>query len=260
MPRSASVLTDEVKTALIECDGPTLTRGLAIASSLSKQLPDSVGEDAIAAAVRKTLVRAGLPAVGNEFVYAKETALNMAGEDMERRLESQEGNERRPPRGHVRAEGFLSLAPTVDERAGRDPEADAFLAEMEQALSRQPLYRIVRVPGNPPVFESAKDRILEAVSLLYRSRGQGAAQFFKDPDSAKTYAVCIRRADAEWTRQRLWDWFGFVRAHVEAKRSGASFVPEIPNAYRFLVERLMDYRKTYGGEEADPRAVVPFAV
>lgn len=258
--REFSVLTDQVQEALIECDQGTIHRGTAIAVSLGKQLPPSVPDHVIALAVREALVRGeDMPDVVNPFLYARETALRMAGAELENKLESQEGNERRPPRGHVRGEGWTRIeAAIAGAHVSQDPEADAFMADMEQALERQPIYWLVRIPGNPPVREMAKDRLLDTVALLYRSRGQAAGQFMQH--EGRTIALCLRKADAEWTRQRMYDWMGFVRRAVEAQRAGAPYVPEIPNAYRYLVNALERYRRDYGGEEADPSMTTSFAV
>jgi hypothetical protein len=260
VPRELSLLTEEVKTALADCDDGLRGRAVSMARSLHDQLPARVPSDAIAVAIRKALVRDGLPAIGNAFAYAKETALRMAGDDQENRLEAAEGNERRPPKDHVRSTGWNRPAMIVGapERKGLDVEADEFLAEMEKALSRLPDYLIARVQGDKPVPESAKERILDAVALLYRSRGQAAGDFFSA--NGTTYALCIRRADAEWTRQRMWDWYGHVRVHVDAMRAGAAYVPEIPNASRYLGQALMAYRKEYGAEQVEGAPAGAFAV
>jgi hypothetical protein len=182
----------------------------------------------------------------------------MAQDDLENRLEATEGNERRPPQGHVRSEGWTRPEGSP-ERKDRDVEAGDFLVEMEKALSRLPDYLVARVQDrHHPVPESAKERLLDAVALLYRSKGQAAGDHFTH--NGQTFALCIRKADAEWTRQRMYDWYGYVRVAKEAQRAGAAYVPEIPNASRFLCQALMAYRKQYGAEQVEGAPAGAFAV
>jgi hypothetical protein len=43
-------------------------------------------------------------------------------------------------------------------------------------------------------------------------------------------------------------------------RAGAAYVPEIPNASRYLGQALMAYRKEYGAEQVEGAPAGAFAV
>lgn len=253
MSHDPAELAALVEAALIECP-ELIERGTAMARSLARELPAVESAD-LALAVRATLVRDALDdPIMNPFLYAKETALRMSRRALENRLESQEGNERRQPKDQPRTEGWRMVT-TAPAKRGNDPEADEFMALMETSLSRQPELWVGDGPHNRQL---AKDRILDSVSLLYRSKGQGAGQFFRDGD--KTYAICFRKPHVELARQAMWAWLGIVREATEAKRAGRAIVPEIPNAYQFVLQRLMAEIKRVGGEEVEPVVAAPFAV
>jgi hypothetical protein len=122
-------------------------------------------------------------------------------------------------------------------RTTMNTEADRFLAALEVAVAHTPDQEIVRVPGSPPVTESAREKFIDAVSILFRAPGEGAAHFTAVGDKSKP--IFVSRDDLEWVQNQLFAWMGQVREHADAKRSGQTYIPEIPNPYRFLLSALV---------------------
>lgn len=120
--------------------------------------------------------------------------------------------------------------------ASGNPEADAFEKAIMEQLATRPIRMLVRVPGNPPILESAKEYLLDVLCLFYRSAGESATHFVQH--EGKALPICFRQKDIDAAKRIAWDWYDHVERHAEAVQRGGPVIPEIPNPYRFIHDEI----------------------
>lgn len=232
--------------ALPNSDPAVITKAASMSDSMVRDLAKSGASVELEAIARAVVYALTTPGIDNPYRYAREIALNMTARDIEARIEAESDARFREsqasPRGVPMPEAIAQAVP--GKPPSMTPEADAFAAMLTDALARRPDFLMVRVPGKPPVTESAHSMFMDSACLLYRSRGEGSAHMIRR--GGESYPVSIRKGDEEWARQQAWAWLDLVGRAVEAMRSGRPIIPEIDNPHTFLVQNLISMRVRLG--------------